>query len=466
MKGKLTTETNVTLFLLLALFLVACGPEKRIQWSPDGKKAAVLADGNLILADEQGNLSAPVAEGVTRMSWLPDSTQALVVIEKKVRSWDEVVRLVPNELKEKEIAAAAQAVTEELVGYSGKIDDFKPSNAAALTGEQWAAALLYAKSQADPRLKSKLGEKDWKEFEELEVDVSTLRLITTASSKAGDGRTLLTTMSAIEEPRISPDGAVAALVTKHTRGWFGPEEWRLSVISLAAGGAPVQIADRVARFPDWTPDGSSVVFVQSEREQAGDSSGDSIGIVGRRTIRDKTGAVMAELQPAVSLAKVLFQDGMKLRCLRSGRILFSAQGVSLPVAVKDFPGRMSLFEIQPGATVTVKRLLQDSVEQGLPDRIDLFELSPDETRIAVPGSKGKVSVISLGKGEVEQVVDKDGPNDIPTIPVWRNNDQLCLVVPPGSPMGSGRRAEIVLWGMGQPRIVSQQWPESAIPWLK
>lgn len=466
MKRRLMTGVNLAVLLPLALFIAACRPEKLVQWSPDAKRAAVIANGTLFIADEQGALSRPIAEGVTRMSWLPNSTQALVVIERKVGSWDDLVRLAPVDLKEKEIIAAAQAATEELLGYEGKIDDFKPSNAAALTGEQWAAAFLYTKNQGDLRLKQKLGEKEWKDFEELEVDVRSLRIIAMTTNPAGDGQTLLTMMTEIGEPRIAPDGAAAAIVTKHTRGWSGSEDRALSVISLSAGSTPVYVAGHVSEYPDWTPDGSGLVFIRCENDPAGDSSGDSIAIVGKRTVRDKAGAVTTELPPPIDLARVLFGDHLKVRCLRDGRIIFSAHEVSLPAAVNEFPGRITLFEIQPGTPVAVNRLLPDSIEQGLPDRLDLFELSPDQKRIAVPGSKGKVSVISLGKGEIELVVDKDGPNDLLTIPVWRDNNQLCFGVPPGSPMGSARRAEIVLWGLGQPRIVSLLWPESAVPWLK
>jgi len=466
MRRRLKAGAILAVLLSLALFVAACGPEKLVQWSPDGKRVAVMSNGTLFVADEQGSLSRPIAEGVTRMSWLPDSTQALVVSERKVKSWDEMVKLAPVGFKEKEIITAAHAATEDLLGYPGEIDDFKPSNAAALTGEQWGAAILYIKSQGDLRLKQKLGEKEWKDLEELEVEVRSLRVISMVAGTAGDGRALLMTLSEIGEPRISPDGAAAAIVTKHTRGWFGSAHEVLSVISLSPGSTPVQVADHVSQYPDWTRDGSTIVFIRSESEQDGDSKGDSIGVVAKRAVRDKAGAITAEFPPAINLAKVLFGDTLKVRCLRDGRILFSAHEISLPAADKGFPGRITLFEIQPGTTVIVKRLLSGAVEQGLPDRVDLFELSPDEKRVAVPGSKGRVSVISLEKGEIDAVVDKDGQNDILSIPVWRNNDQLCITVPPGSPLGSARRAEIVLWGLGQPVSISQHWPDSAITWLK
>ena len=466
MKGIRKTGAILAVLLPLVLFAVACGPEKLVQWAPDGQRAAVIANGSLLVADEQGNLSRPIAEGVSRMAWLPDSAQALVVVERKVKSWDEVVRLAPVELNEKEIVPAAQAVVEELTGYTGKLDDFKPSNASALTGEQWAAALLYIKSRGDLRLKQKLGEKEWKDVEELEVEVRSLRIVSMSAGTAGDGRDLLTTMAEIGEPRISPDGAAAAIVAKRTHGWFGSSENVLSVMLLSPGSTPKQVAEGVSGYPDWTADGSALVFVRDGSKQDQDSGGETIGIVGMQTVRDKAGALTVEMPPAVDLARVLFRDSLKVRCLRDGRILFSGHEVSLPAVAGDFPGRINLYEIQTGTTVTVKHLLPASAEQRLPDRVDLFELSPDQKRIAVPGSKGRVSLISLEKGEIVPVVDKDGPNDIPTLPVWRNNDQLCVAVPAGSPLGSARRPEIILWGQGQPRTISLHWTESAIPWLK
>ncbi len=452
--------------LSLAVLTIACGPEKRVQWSPDGKSAAVISDGTLFLTNEQGAQSRSIAEGVVRMSWLPDSARILAVTEKKVKSWDELARLAPVDFREKESIAAAQTLTEELLGYEGQIGDFKPSNAAALTGEQWASALLYIKRQGDMRLKQKLGEKDWKDLEDLEVEVRGLRVVSTTTEPMVSGQFLLRTMEDIAEPRISPDGTTAAIVTKHMRGWFGSGDTVLSVISLSTGSVPVQIADHVSENPDWTPDGGSLVFIRCGDRLSEDSDRDSIGLVGRRAVRDKAGAISVGSSPVVELARVLFQDGLKVRCMRDGKILFSANELSLPAEAADFPGRMTLFVIQPGTPVAVKRLLPDSKAQALPDRADLFELSPNQQRIAVPGSKGRISVVSLETGEIEPVVDKDGPDDLATVPVWRNDAQLCFAALSGPEAGSVRRPEIVLWSQSQPRNIVLPWPDASASGLK
>lgn len=455
---------KASIIIAAVCFLAACGPEKEVQWSPDGKQAAVISDNKLYLCDDQGNLSSLLAEEVERVAWLPDSKRLAVVISRKIHTWKELVQTAPLDFDEKKIAAAAPVAREEFLSYGGDPDKFRPSNAGSLTLEQWVAATLFIKDHSDSGVKEKLAEK-WKDLEETTCDVTFVRVMPAPPVEPKDGILLLSTLGEIHELLAAPDGGVLALVTKRTEGWGDYEERSLLVASIGASGKPALVADRVSQFPDWSPDGRELVFVRSEAQASG-SEPLHLGSISRRSVRDVQGAILRELPEAKDLAVVLFNETMKVRCLPDGRVLFSAPDVSLPSGTAGLPSRQTLFFLDPKQLVSVSRVFPHSVDLRLPDRVDLFELSPDQKRVAIPGSKGRASVVTLATGEIVAIIEQDTPNDLGTVPVWRNNDQLCLTVPAGSRWGSSKRNEVVLWSSGKATIFSKSWPDSVIAGVK
>ena len=338
--------------------------------------------------------------------------------------------------------------------YQGKIEDFEPSRDSGLTEDQLNAAgiFLFLKQEADPRFKEKLGDQ-WKDFEGATADVRTLRLIHAPAEQESD-KVLLHSLSEIDELRLAPDGRALAFVTHSSEGGSGTRGRTLSVLSLEANSTPVRVAEGVATFPDWSPDGRDLVFVRSD------------GVLARQTIRDERGEIVRELPEATDLAHVLFRQNLKVRCLRNGRVLFAANEVWLPAVTNDVPARMTLFEVDPAGQGRVKRVLARSLDEALPDLAELFELSPDQERVAIPGSKGRVSVVTLASGELATVVRADSKYGLRAAPVWRNNEQLSLVAPAGSDPVSTKRDEVVLWSAGKLIAISKDWPDSVIPVLK
>jgi hypothetical protein len=100
----------------------------------------------------------------------------------------------------------------------------------------------------------------------------------------------------------------------------------------------------------------------------------------------------------------------------------------------------------------------------LPDGLGLgfFEINPDETRVAVAGAKGEVSVLNLATGQVEGLVkDIQGKEPgLQSIPAWRNAEELSFFVPPKSPWGSPEGPELAHWSIdGKGRCLSCTWAE-------
>jgi hypothetical protein len=456
------TAHKVLILLAASMYLVACGPEKTVQWSADGKHAAIVSGGSLYLSDDQGNLSNPTADGVERVAWLPDSSRLVVVCKRELDAWDELVSMAPLGFDEKKIIAAAMTAKNEFSGYEGKLDDFRPSNAGSLTTEQWAAAVFYLKFLGDPGFKEKLGD-GWKEIENMKAEVRTVRVMPASADPAENGISLFATLEEMDELRMAPDGGALAFVTRRGEGFGDGQVRSLSVIAARAGGKPVLVADRVSDFPDWSPDSRDLVYIRCETKDTGEMR---LGRITRRTVRDTQGAILENPSDAVDLAMVIFRDTLKVRCLLDGRILFAAAEAALPAGNNQIVNRLTLFSLDPGQAGSVSRILPRSMDQNLPDRADLFEVSPDGRYIAVPGSKGRISKVTLATGEVTAIIGKDSSEDLRTIPVWRNSQQLCLVAPAGSGYASSKRDEVILWSEGQATIVSQSWPNKVLEGIK
>jgi len=455
--------SSVSLIALAAAFLLtACGPEKKLQWSADGSRVAIISSGKLYLSDERGELSGPLFEGVERVAWFPDSRKIAVARKREIDNWEELVKTAPVDFDEKKIIAAASDMREELLAYDGNLDDFKPSNAGQLSMQQWMAAALYLSLQDDPRLKSKIGDK-WKDFDQMKVAVSTVLVMPAAANAADSAMPRFSTLNDIVELCLAPDGAALACVFSRSEGWAESEVRSLLVLAVEARGESILVADHVSAYPDWSSDSRALLFV---RREAPDSNSGGLGIIARQTVRDEIGALLQKLPEAQDLAAVLFCDTLKIRCLGDGRLLLAAAEVSLPAGIKDIPRSLTLFTLNPAEKVLISRVLPRSADSNLLDRADLFELSPDQKHVVVPGNKGRVSVVTLATGEVTAVIDKDNADGLRTIPVWRNSEQLCLVAPANSAYASSKRDEVILWSQQKTAAISRHWPDAVIDGIK
>ncbi len=453
---------RMAIFGLAGLIFAACGPEKTVQWSPDGKQAAVMSQGRLYSCDDQGNLSRPLAEDVERVAWLPDSRRLVVVSKREIESWPELVATAPLGFDETKIIAAALSARDELMAFSGDLDDFKPSNSGSLTMEQWTAAMFYLKFQTDPGFAARLGD-DWKEVANMKIEVRVVTLMEVNPVAARPEELLFATLSEIDELRPAPDGNVFAFVAQRRDGWMGEEVSSLSIFPIGGDGQLRLVADRVSRYPDWSPDGRGLVYFQYEESPLGH---DELGRLALRTVRNGEGAILNELPDSRELAVVIFRGSLRARALPDGRIVFSGADVALPALSRDMPKELSLFILDPASPGAIRRVSNRSEESQLPDRADLFELSPDGKYASIPGSHGRVSVMELATGRLTAVVDKDSAGELITVPVWRNSDQLCLLVPAGSAFGAAGREEVVLWSQTGNVVLSGSWPDDVMAGIK
>jgi hypothetical protein len=268
-------------------------------------------------------------------------------------------------------------------------------------------------------------------------------------------------LDAFEGLRVSPDGQAVAF-----RGAAPGDDSAkpLFVLPLDGSRPPVHVADRVAQFPDWSADGRQLVYATTKATIEDGGKELRLGIIAQRRVRDEGGAWLATLPDPEELAGIVFQNEVRVRCLRDGRVLFATMEIQLPCTSEDMPQRAALFAVDPGRQPGVTRLVSRQAESELPDAIFLFEVSPDECHVTVPGGNGRVAVLTLATGETWEIVGEKEVDHLRTEPSWRSADELCFAFVPG-PEGAKERAAIALvkldWAAhkAERKIISAAWPE-------
>lgn len=442
--------------------ICGCVPEKRVAWSPDGRWATVKAADGLYLCDESGKLSARLAEGVNSVAWLPDSKHLVWSRTEPVATWEALLSLLTPEQR-KLIETRGPWLKDELMAHEGDWNGFEPKSIHGLTEGEVLALSLYVREELSAGLPEKMGEK-WKESEDLNANAHTLELVRLSDTGTpGPARVILRSIDAYDDLRVSPNGK---LVVYRSAAAGGSQPPALYVAALD-GGTPQLIAEHTAAYPDWTADSRYIVYAATNTPGDDDDKNLRLGIVARRQVCGADGVPLATLPDAEELAGIVFQNWARVRCLRDGRVLFATLEVHMPCVSADMPQRAGLFAVDPGRQPGVTRLTSREAENALPGLLLLFEVSPDERHIAVPGDDGRTAILTLATGAVWPVVGEGECDRLRTVPAWRSSDELCCAVVPES-KGEQQRAEIALLKLNfdaqqvQRRIISTGWPQEVV----
>ncbi len=449
--------------LFTTLALAGCLPEKRVLWSPDGKWALVRGDEGLYLCDEGGQLSPRMAERVDAVTWMPDSRQIILSRREPVHTWAEMAAVMSPE-RRAEVEARGPKFRSELLAHEGEWDTFKPRSLGGLSGGEALALLLYVRERRDAALVQRMGDK-WADIEKV---VGAVHLFQRGRIDDAGGLTLgdvlLRDVDNFQELRVSPQGRFVA----YRRPMTDEDHTQcISVLPLKAGAAPRAVAEHAAQFYDWSPDGRAIVYAATKRAMTDESDELRLGTLLRQPVAGEDGAILEELPEPDELAGLVFQPEVRVRCLSDGRILFASFEMGLPCTAKDMPQRAALFAVHPERYPGVLRLVSRQVEPELPDAMALFEVSPDEQHVSIPGMDGRVVVLTLATGAICEVVAKDEVDRLRTEPAWRTDDELTVGVVPGAE-GAKERAQVALarinWATctAERRIISSAWPDEAV----
>ena len=256
--------------------------ESRPRWSPDGKYLAFLASrgdeeekkkgAQVWLLNRNGGEAQKLTDvkgGVSDYVWSPDSTRLALVIEdvdpadepEKMEGWKRKTAppIVIDRYHFKQDRsgylkrlysrlAVFELATKKLdVLSSGDVDDSDP----AWSPDGTKLAFRSKRAHADP-------------------DRTANADLFVIEAKAGAEPKALTTTKEAEagRPAWSPDGKSIAVLVGDEDKYYAYDVSKVAVVP-ATGGAPVLLTaalDRPASNPQWTPDGSALVFsVEDDR---------------------------------------------------------------------------------------------------------------------------------------------------------------------------------------------------------
>lgn len=446
--------------------LGGCYPEKRVDWSPDGRWAAVWGgDDGLYLCDPDGKLSAKIADGVAGLAWTPDSRRLVVVLKAELRGWAELkARITPDEAGQ--IEELGRQVLAELQAFKGNLDEFEPATLERAPQSYGGPVIVYLRDEHGEALKVRLGEK-WEELQSTEAELYELRVVSVAEGEPTLGAPLVSSACGLSVPRVSPDGRnVLYLAEGASKDAAGG---RLFAVALEGAGGPRLVAERAAVGPDWSPDSRCLYYAAAAPGVARDGPG--IGTISRRAVCDESGRLLAEFPDAEEMAGIAYMPETRVRCLRDGRVLFASIESQLPCTTGDMAGRASLFMIDPERQAVVTRLVPRQSEDKLPSLLQFFEPSPNGRHICVPDDSGVVAILTLATGDVWPLHLDEEADELCTLPVWRSDDELTFSFGPHAEVPGGRAGIVLAKLDWEQRTVSRKvlsggWPDDVAGFLK
>ena len=449
--------------LLLLLALVACEPKERAEWSPDGSRAAILADQRLFFTDRQGGLSEALAEHeegsggvlVDSFDWLPDSSGLVLHRVRLVPRWEDLSAfLTPTDSARVEsLAARMPELLQAAVAIHGDEDRVDQLLTKLLPGESLAltnalrlslmkdAAPVHAALADAPLALASLvsGEKADHGF--LLHEIAVLR-----PDSGKPAEVLARGLRGVHSMRVSPRHPFVACAFETGEGSL----YELVVIPLDSSPA-VAVSTEVTRAFDWTPDGISLVYMSSISKENG-----GLVEIERRRILDDQGKLTDPLPGSENdgeLAYAVVAFAPRLAVLSSGEILFASHPASLPAAAEDLEEspRLYLLPADGSAPVAVP-----TEEGALPMDLGYFAPSPDGKRLAVVESgTDAVAVIDLKSGKSELVSPPHPGWKSRVMPSWRNAEEFSFVA---ADTYSGR-IRWMLWKDGETSDLSVNWPD-------
>jgi hypothetical protein len=436
---------------VLLLLLSGC-LEKHLVWSPDGNRAAVIANDGLRFCDIEGKLTPLLLPGVYHAAWLGDSQRLVVARKRNVGDWTSIARTLGPERVEN-VAAEAESLWKQLE-----------------TGGKWgiltmelgkkkdqAVLKIFLREHYGDALRAKVSAGEWDELKSVQAEISELVMARIVGEQIQPGTLLHEGLEEIRDLRVSPGDRAVAFTTDMALD--NDKECRLLLARINATGA-VTVAEHTGTYPDWTADGRALAYVQA---LGGTKDDLRLGTLVSREALDENGQNRIAEKPA-ELAGLLFGKASRVRCLQDGRILFNSGEFNLPVAANDAGvERDNLFAWDPARQATLVRMVPRDGEENLPKNLTFFEVSPDEKQVLVGTFKGHVCLLTLATGEVQEI--QAGVKDnLQGAPVWRKSGEFTytrrtVTKDGGKPV---REAEVILRSGKTEKVLSQSWPDAMV----
>jgi hypothetical protein len=441
-----------------ALAVTGCLPEKRIVWSPDGSRAAVATPNGLFFVDRTGVVQKPRLKGsATLCHWMPDGRRLAVVHVSQEVSWEALAGILPQVEREGIMAFAAE-VHRRILEFTGDWDAFDLGKGDNESSETAAAALLYLRDHDAGQIREKIGPDKWKDLQDLDISIHTLQIFGLDGDALEPGQILWRSLYSLRQPLVDPQGRFVGVI----RGGGVDQEdmFSLHVVAIA-GGAPRLVASNVSLDFAWSPDGRNLAFIRSGDPEHESESNIHLGSLTTVCVADAEGKLLEEWTQMQDRVGLLFNQALGVEWLRDGRLMFASVEVSLPATSRDMPQQWSVFSLDPRTPASVTRVVArdfgEPVDPGLP----LFEISPDEGRVLLPGPKGRLSLYEFAAGSTTVLADADDPEGkTRCLPYWRADGAVCFVRPKAGAPPKSQEVELVIWKDGTTSPFGADWPDA------
>lgn len=442
---------GLTVVLALTCIITACVPE-RVSWSPDGTHAAVTAGDGLRLVTPQGVLSNLLIKDAVEAEWLPDGKHVVVVRFTQATTWKDAAAHL-SEDQQAEVAKAAGVLRNIMQSWEGTPEDLGDTLRVLVAERYNHLGVLLLMTLHDTN-KELVARKLGRPGDVLQAPAADLSLV--ERYRVEDGQAVLVgklaTVPGNAELVASPDGKYVLILAQSRM-----------LVAPADGSSPATVlAKDTGVSADWSPDSRHVVYVHSFGNP---QEGASLATIRQIQVRDPKGK-FAPGNEGKELCTIAYSPSVRVRYLGNGRVVFSAQDITLPVRA-DTEKAPSLYALQ------VDKALADDEVGGKPVEILsaqeaddlplwLFSVSPDRKRLAIVGMNKKVGVFDVAAEKLTLVQDEessgDGESGLGTIPAWRNADELTFAEPL-----DGGKLQLVLYSLktGKKQVLSKDWPDEA-----
>jgi hypothetical protein len=464
------TRVSVLAALIASATLCGCIP-KRINWSHDGEKAAVIGEEGLYLCDAEGQISDLLVPDVVAAEWLPDDKRLALVMELSLGSWKSIEEYLSGEEQKRLRHYAGQLCREVTTLSEWEANVTRLLQSTDMTQNEVDGIKHYIIQNKNMLHEDVIG--TWGKLNPFGVSV--IRLARVNVDKITLGAVVRGVGYKIWEPRVSPDGTSVAWAEGNPfMDADHPDRLTLTLwmCDLDKPDQGRMIARHAAMYPDWSPDSRHLIYARSREEAYQEVA---LGAIYRLDANAALAADEGSKPSAEPLVGIIMDNQTRIRCLDNGCILFTAIETTLPLTLHEFHSVRTLFAVNPGKLPTVVKMVQRRGQATHDDSINYFEVSPDQSRVCFPLNTAMVGVLDLTTGSVELVqqeymepADDTLHRAIFQLPVWRHPNQLCYARPVrrGGLAGFSKSPslEVVLQsldadgGWEPPRVISKGWP--------
>jgi len=484
----------LTVFYAIVILFVGCIPQDSLQWSSDGSVGLLRTKDALYLVDGDTGKLTPIPDSNV-WPWPGISNNGKIIaytLQLECNDLSQTLNLLPpGQIK---LLKNHARLMRDKIFRTGLVNgqfpslgkptsrDFTDSGGKDSFNENYRNWVIrYLCENADGALAEKIGSDIIKKTKETKLTY--FQLFTSPASDPNARQLIATSIQPLCLIRFSPDARLIGYLMQpfETHDMF-EGGFDFYVASTKQNVNAMLVDSTIAAGYDWRPDGRAVAYLKTDNY---DGKQLSVGTLVEKTVVDADNELLAtpadpnkETSFAThtctgetkELAGTIFYPWIKAQYGRDGRIFFATAELSLPSSKLE-EEKWSLFcydSLTAAVTDAVPRAAADFAG----GNIHLFALSPDGTKLLLPGKKTTLGLYPLGSApDLKQLLvpESEGFGDdlASFAPAWKGNNEVSFLVSEKSHYLTAdadtphhRKEIVILDSQGNlKQILSSDWPD-------